>query len=109
LCSFVGGPVLIFLRGEVHLKVYEKKTIICCDLQPNILLYRQRLSVKLCNYQFHSYVNSISPNELELKDTTEIFTCALYSGILLKLQREDFWIKNLDTAVLKDAVITLSM
>jgi hypothetical protein len=37
------------------------------------------------NDQFHSYVDSIYPNELKIKDTTECSTPALYSDVLLKL------------------------
>jgi hypothetical protein len=36
-------------------------------------------------YKFHTYVDSIYPNELEIKDTTECYTPALYLDILLKL------------------------
>jgi hypothetical protein len=37
------------------------------------------------NSQFHSCVDSIYPNELEIKDTTECSTSASYLDILLKL------------------------
>jgi hypothetical protein len=37
------------------------------------------------NSQFHSYVDSINPNELEIKDTTECSTSASYLDVLLKL------------------------
>jgi hypothetical protein len=37
------------------------------------------------NSQFHSYVNSIYPNELEIKDTTECSTSASCLDVLLKL------------------------
>jgi hypothetical protein len=37
------------------------------------------------NNQFHSYVNSIYPNELEIKDTTECTTSAFFLDVLLKL------------------------
>jgi superfamily II helicase len=33
--------------------------------------------------QFHSYINSIVPSELEMKDTTETFTSASYLDVLL--------------------------
>jgi hypothetical protein len=36
------------------------------------------------NDQFHSYVDSIYPSELEIKDTTESSTSASYLDILLK-------------------------
>jgi hypothetical protein len=35
--------------------------------------------------QFHSYVDSIYPNELEIKDTTECSTSASYWNVLLKM------------------------
>jgi hypothetical protein len=37
------------------------------------------------NNQFHSYVDSIYPNELEIKDTTECSTSASYLDVILKL------------------------
>jgi hypothetical protein len=37
------------------------------------------------NNQVHSYVDSIYPNELEIKDTTECVTSASYLDVLLKL------------------------
>jgi hypothetical protein len=37
------------------------------------------------NNHFHSYVNSIYPNEPEIKDTTECSTSASYLDVLLKL------------------------
>jgi hypothetical protein len=37
------------------------------------------------NSQFHSYVNSIYPNELEIKDTTECSISASHLHVLLKL------------------------
>ena len=37
------------------------------------------------NNQFHSYVDSIYPNKLEIKDTTECSTSASYLDALLKL------------------------
>jgi hypothetical protein len=37
------------------------------------------------NNNFHSYVDSIYPNELEIKDTTECSTSASYLDVLLKL------------------------
>jgi hypothetical protein len=37
------------------------------------------------NSQFHSYVDSIYPNEIEIKDTTESSRSVLYLDVLLKL------------------------
>jgi hypothetical protein len=36
------------------------------------------------NDQFHSYIDSIYPNELEIKDTTECSISATYLDMLLK-------------------------
>jgi hypothetical protein len=41
------------------------------------------LSIK--NNHFHSYVDSIYPNELEIKDTTKCSTSVSYLDVLLKL------------------------
>jgi hypothetical protein len=38
--------------------------------------------------QFHSYVDSIYPNELEIKDTTQFSTSASYLDVLLKLDTD---------------------
>jgi hypothetical protein len=35
--------------------------------------------------QFHTYVDSIHPNEFEIKDTTECSTSASYLDVMLKL------------------------
>ena len=40
------------------------------------------------NYQFHFYVDSIYPSELEIKDTTESATFASYLDILLKIDTD---------------------
>ena len=37
------------------------------------------------NDQFHSYVDSIYPSELEIKDTTESSTSASYLDVLLNI------------------------
>jgi hypothetical protein len=37
------------------------------------------------NDKFHSYVNSIYPSELEIKDTTESSTSASYLDVLLNM------------------------
>jgi hypothetical protein len=37
------------------------------------------------NDQFHSYIDSIYPNELEIKDTTEPSTSASYLDVLLNI------------------------
>jgi hypothetical protein len=43
------------------------------------------LHVSINNDQFHSYVDSIYPGELEIKDTTESSTSASYLDVLLKV------------------------
>jgi hypothetical protein len=44
--------------------------------------------LSILNNQFHSYVDSIYPNELEIKYTTACFTSALYLVVLLKLNTD---------------------
>jgi hypothetical protein len=46
--------------------LYEKKKINHSGLQFDISIYRQRFI-----YQFHAYVDSIYPYELEIKDTVQ--------------------------------------
>jgi hypothetical protein len=45
------------------------------------------LSIK--NTQFHSHVDSIYPNELEIKDSIESSTSASYLNVLLKLDTNE--------------------
>jgi hypothetical protein len=40
------------------------------------------------NDQLHSYVDSIYPSELEIKETTESSTSALYLDVLLNIDRK---------------------
>jgi hypothetical protein len=44
--------------------------------------------LSICNDQFHSYVDSINPCELEIKDTTESYTSASYLDALLNIDAE---------------------
>jgi hypothetical protein len=62
---------------------WEEKKNPCCGLHFDILIYRQRLSIK--NNQLHSYGDSIYPNELKIKHSTECSTPAFYLDVLLKL------------------------
>jgi hypothetical protein len=55
--------------------LHEKKKVWCCSLQFDMTTF--------C--QFHSYVDSVYPNELEIKDTTECSTFTYYLDVLLKL------------------------
>jgi hypothetical protein len=41
--------------------------------------------LSIINSQFHSYVDSIYPSELEIKDTTESSTTALYLDVLFNI------------------------
>jgi hypothetical protein len=59
---------------------HEKKNIL---LWPSIRHFDDVLSIN--NNQFHTYVDSIYPNELEIKDTTECSTSAFHLEILLKM------------------------
>jgi hypothetical protein len=40
------------------------------------------------NDRFHSYVDSVYPSELEIKDTTESSTSASYLDVLLKIDAD---------------------
>jgi hypothetical protein len=59
------------------------KKISYCGFQFDISVLDDVLSIN--NNNFHSYVNSIYPNELGIKGTTECSTSASYLDISLKL------------------------
>jgi hypothetical protein len=42
--------------------------------------------LSITNNHFHSYIDSIYPNELEIKDTTECSTSASHLDVLLKFR-----------------------
>jgi hypothetical protein len=63
--------------------LHEKKNSLAVAFNSTFRYIDNVLSITNC--QFHSYVDSIYPNELEIKDTTECSTSALYLDVLLKL------------------------
>jgi hypothetical protein len=63
--------------------LHEKKKSLAVAFNSTFRYIDDVLSV--INNQFQSHVDSIYPNELEIKDTTESFTSASYLDVLLKL------------------------
>jgi hypothetical protein len=68
-----------FIQKPLH----EKKKSLAVAFNSTFWYINDVLSLN--NDQFHSCVDSISPNELEIKDTTECSTSASYLDVLLKL------------------------
>jgi hypothetical protein len=62
---------------------HEKKKYFAVAFNLTLRYIDDVLSVN--NNQFHSYVDLIYSNKLEIKDTTECFTFASYLDVLLKL------------------------
>jgi hypothetical protein len=67
LCPFASWLIFIFLWSRIHSKIST----------------RDVLSIN--NDLFHSYVDSIYPSELEIKDTTKSPTSASYLDVLLNI------------------------
>jgi hypothetical protein len=63
--------------------LHEKKNYLAVAFNLTFRYIDDVLSIN--NNQFHTYVDSIYPNELEIKDTTKCCTSASYLVILLKL------------------------
>ena len=63
--------------------LHEKKMSLAVAFNSTFRYIDDVLSIN--NNQFQSLVDSIYPNELEIKDTTESFTSASYLDVLLKL------------------------
>ena len=63
--------------------LHEKKKSLAVAFNSTFRYIDDVLSIN--NNQFQSLVDSIYPNELEIKDTTESFTSASYLDVLLKL------------------------
>jgi hypothetical protein len=68
-----------FIRKLLH----EKKKSLAVAFNSTFRYIDDVLSIN--NNQFHTYVDSIYPNGLEIKDTTECSTSASYLDILSKL------------------------
>jgi hypothetical protein len=65
--------------------LHEKKKILAVTFNSTFRYIDNILSIN--NNHFHSFVDSIYPNELEIKDITECSTSASYLDVLLKLDR----------------------
>jgi hypothetical protein len=80
---FIANQFLYSYEAEFIQKIlHEKKQYLAVAFNSIISIYRRRLINK---NQFHSYVDLIYSNELEIEDATECFNCAFYLYILLKL------------------------
>jgi hypothetical protein len=67
--------------------LHEKKKSLVVAFNSTFRYIDDVLSIN--NNQFHTYVDSIYPYELEIKDTAECSTSASYLDILLKLNTSD--------------------
>jgi hypothetical protein len=75
LCSVVSGSVLCSYEAEFIQKLlHEKYKSLAVAFNSTFRYIDNVLSIN--NNHFHSYVDSIYPNELEIKDTTECSTFA---------------------------------
>jgi hypothetical protein len=68
-----------FIQNRLH----EKKKSLAVAFNSTFHYIDDVLSIN--NNHFHSYVDSIYPNALEIKDTTNCSTSASYLDVLLKL------------------------
>ena len=66
--------------------LHEKEKSLAVAFNSTFRYINDVLSIN--NYQFHFYVDSIYPSELEIKDTTESATFASYLDILLKIDTD---------------------
>jgi hypothetical protein len=69
LCPFVSGPV-VFIRGRIHSKSSTKENKSLAVAFNSTFRYIDDV-LSNNNDQFDTYFNSIYPNELEIKETTE--------------------------------------
>jgi hypothetical protein len=76
---FVFFWMLTFALSAAHTLLHEKKKSFA------VALWYIDDVLSINNNQFQSHVDSIYPNELEMKDTTESSTSASYLDVLLKL------------------------
>jgi hypothetical protein len=65
--------------------LHEKKKPLAVAFN-SIFRYIDVLSIN--NDHFHSYVDSVYPSELEIKDTTESYTSASYLDVLLNIDAD---------------------
>jgi hypothetical protein len=88
LLELLKDMFIVFLWGGIHSKTSIWEEIIsCCSLRIYTFWYiNDFLSIN--NNQFHTcmYVDSIYPNELEIKDTTECSSYASYLNTCISLK-----------------------
>jgi hypothetical protein len=63
--------------------LHEKKKYLAVAFNSTFRYIADVLSIN--NNQFHSYVDSIYPHEVEIKDTTECSTPALYLDVFIEI------------------------
>jgi hypothetical protein len=87
LCPVVSGSVFVFIWGGVYSKAstWEEKKSLSVAFNSTFRYIDDVLSITCNNNHFHSDIDSIYPNELEIKDTTQCSTSASYLDVLLKL------------------------
>jgi hypothetical protein len=85
LCPIVSGSFFLYSYEAEFIQklLHEKKKSLAVAFNSIFRCIDDVLSIN--NNHFHSYVDSIYPNELETKDTTECSTPASYLDVLLKL------------------------
>jgi hypothetical protein len=66
--------------------LHEKNKPLAVAFNSTFIYIDDVLSIN--NDQFHSYVYSIYPNELEIQDTTESYTSALYLDVLINIDAD---------------------
>jgi hypothetical protein len=76
LCPFVADFFLYYEAEFIQKLLHGKNKPLAVAFISTFRYIKDVLSIK--NDQFHSYVDSIYPSELEIKDTTESSTSALY-------------------------------
>jgi hypothetical protein len=81
IAPYVSGPVLYSYEAEfIQRFLHEKKKSLTVALNSTFRYIDDVLPIN--NNQFHTSVDSIYPNELEIRDTTE---CSTSTSYLLKL------------------------
>jgi hypothetical protein len=80
----VSGPVFYSYETEfIQKRLHEKEKSLAVAFNSTFRYIDDVLFIN--NNQFHSYADSIYPNELVIKDITECSTSASYLDVLLKL------------------------
>jgi hypothetical protein len=79
------APVYIFIRSRIYSKASTWDTKALAEVFYSTITYMYRYIsdvLPINTDQFHSYVDSISPNELEIKDITKCSTSFSYLDII---------------------------